>query len=257
MNSYLKASLQRPRTIGRRLLWRAGLDVVRHIPADFDEDEQAIVRAVQGSTMTGPLRVQSLVQAVRYVVDAGIPGALVECGVWRGGSMMAAALALKSKHRLDRDLYLFDTFEGMTRPGEQDRDALGTAAAETFQDRSTGEDTADWCAATMDEVTDNLGGTGYPSERVHLVKGRVEDTVPAEAPERIALLRLDTDWYDSTRHEMEHLFPRLVPGGVLILDDYGHWQGSRQAVDEYLAEAGVNILLQRIDYTGRIAVKAR
>lgn len=107
----------------------------------------------------------------------------------------------------------------------------------------------------MGEVSSNLARTDYPSERTHLVKGRVEDTVPSEAPERIAVLRLDTDWYESTRHEMEQLFPRLPPGGVLILDDYGHWQGSRRAVDEYLAAEGLHLLLQRIDYTGRIATK--
>jgi hypothetical protein len=90
---------------------------------------------------------------------------------------------------------------------------------------------------------------------VRLVKGKVEDTVPKNAPEKIALLRLDTDWYESTRHELVHLFPRLLPGGVLIIDDYGHWQGARKAVDEYIAGNQVKILLNRVDYTGRIGVK--
>jgi O-methyltransferase len=90
---------------------------------------------------------------------------------------------------------------------------------------------------------------------VRLVKGKVEDTVPKNAPEKIALLRLDTDWYESTRRELVHLFPRLVPGGVLIIDDYGHWQGARKAVDEYIAGNQVKILLNRVDYTGRIGVK--
>ena len=90
---------------------------------------------------------------------------------------------------------------------------------------------------------------------VRLVKGKVEDTVPKNAPEKIALLRLDTDWYESTRRGLVHLFPRLVPGGVLIIDDYGHWQGARKAVDEYIAGNQVKILLNRVDYTGRIGVK--
>jgi hypothetical protein len=97
--------------------------------------------------------------------------------------------------------------------------------------------------------------TGYPAERVHLVRGPVEETLPAAAPERLALLRLDTDWYASTRHELEHLYPRLVDGGVLIVDDYGHWQGARQAVDEYFAGTAPPPLLHRIDYTARIGVK--
>jgi hypothetical protein len=87
------------------------------------------------------------------------------------------------------------------------------------------------------------------------VSGPVETTLPAQAPDRLALLRLDTDWYASTRHELEQLYPRLVREGVLIVDDYGHWEGAREAVDEYFAANGPAPLLQRVDYTGRMAVK--
>jgi O-methyltransferase len=97
--------------------------------------------------------------------------------------------------------------------------------------------------------------TGYDAARLHFVKGKVEDTLPAEAPPQICLLRLDTDWYESTRHELRHLYPRLARGGVLIIDDYGHWQGARQATDEYLAEQRIPLLLNRIDYGARIALK--
>jgi len=104
-------------------------------------------------------------------------------------------------------------------------------------------------------VKEVLCGTGYPSERIHFVRGRVEDTIPASAPELIALLRLDTDWYDSTKHELIHMFPRLSKAGVIIIDDYGHWRGAREACDEYFAQNRIPILLNRIDYTGRIALK--
>jgi hypothetical protein len=97
--------------------------------------------------------------------------------------------------------------------------------------------------------------TGYDPGKIHLIKGKVEDTVPGAAPTKIALLRLDTDWYESTRHELEHLFPRLSPGGVIIIDDYGHWQGARRATDEFLAQHNIPLLLNRIDYTARIGVK--
>jgi hypothetical protein len=100
-----------------------------------------------------------------------------------------------------------------------------------------------------------MGSTAYPGSHIHYVKGRVEDTIPKHAPQAIALLRLDTDWYESTRHELEHLFPRLVRGGVLILDDYGHWKGAKEAVDEYFAKLGRSPLLQRLDYSGRLAIK--
>ncbi len=99
-----------------------------------------------------------------------------------------------------------------------------------------------------------LHATGYPPERIHLVRGPVEETLPAAAPDGLALLRLDTDWYESTRHELEHLYPRLATGGVLIVDDYGHWEGARKAADEHLA-AHPALLLSRSDYTGRMAVK--
>jgi hypothetical protein len=100
-----------------------------------------------------------------------------------------------------------------------------------------------------------MASTGIDAGRLHFVKGPVEETIPASVPERIALLRLDTDWYESTRHELIHLFPRLAAGGVLIVDDYGHWRGCRRATDEYFEQTGVHILLHRVDYTGVIGVK--
>ena len=100
-----------------------------------------------------------------------------------------------------------------------------------------------------------LTGAGYPESRLHFVRGAVEQTLPARAPEQVAILRLDTDWYESTRHELVHLFPRLTVGGVLIVDDYGHWEGARKAVDEYFGAEHAPLLLTRVDYTGRVAIK--
>ena len=99
-----------------------------------------------------------------------------------------------------------------------------------------------------------MAGTGYPSERVHYVKGRVEETIPARAPAEISILRLDTDWYESTKHELDHLYPRLSPGGVVLFDDYGYWEGAREAVDEFLDATGERLLLHRMA-SGRLAVK--
>jgi hypothetical protein len=109
--------------------------------------------------------------------------------------------------------------------------------------------------ASLDDVREAVLGVGYPEERIHFVEGPVEQTVPEHAPTEIALLRLDTDWYASTKHELIHLYPRLETGGVLIIDDYGYWQGARQATDEYIAENDVPLLLNRIDVGARIAVK--
>lgn len=169
--------------------------------------------------------------------------------------MMAVAETLLRAGDTSRDLYLFDTFEGMPPPTENDVDIAGVTA-ESLLNRSDKErDESVWCRATLDVVKEALGSTGYPGEKIHFIKGMVEQTIPHLVPDKIALLRLDTDWYESTKHEMEHLFPRLSKGGVLIIDDYGHWQGARKAVDEYLEKNDVKILLNRIDYTGRIAVK--
>ncbi len=223
------------------------------LPPDFDPATAAVVRTVAPFTMTSPERIAALREAVLHVCRHGIAGAIVECGVWRGGSMMAVALTLLELG-VHRDLFLCDTFAGMSPPADVDRDLTGrpAAAALAAEDRDTG---TTWAVGPLADVQANLRSTGYPPERIHYVVGKVEDTLPQAAPERIAILRLDTDWYESTRHELEHLYPRLAAGGVLIIDDYGHWAGARRAVDEFLARTPAAILLHRIDYTGRIGVK--
>jgi hypothetical protein len=207
-------------------------------------------------SMTSADRMFALYKAVQYIEQANVPGALVECGVWRGGSMMLAARTLLKLGVDARELYLFDTFDGLPKPdAEKDIDVWGNRAIDGWQPHAKDERSSNWARATLDEVQHNLAGTGYPSKRMHFVKGLVEETVPAQAPEQIAILRLDTDWYASTRHELEHLFPRLAPHGVLIIDDYGHLKGARKAVDEYIAQHKLPLMLMRIDYTGRVAVK--
>ena len=103
-------------------------------------------------------------------------------------------------------------------------------------------------------MKESVGSINYPAHKIHFIKGKVEDTIPEQSPEKIALLRLDTDWYESTKHELIHLFPRLAIGGVIIIDDYGHWQGARKAVDEYLAEHQIALMLHRVDVTARIGI---
>lgn len=222
-------------------------------PPDFDETSAAVYRAVQPYTMTSKERVFALRQSVEYIVRCRIPGDVVECGVWKGGSMMAAALSLK-EFGDTRRLHLFDTYEGMSEPSGVDQTFRGEAAS-TLMAKNERETSAIWAYGALDEVRKNVLSTGYDPSLVAFVQGKVEDTLPAHAPETIALLRLDTDWYESTKHELEHLYPRLSVGGVLIIDDYGHWQGSRKAVDEYVREKQLKVLLQRIDYTGRLCIK--
>ena len=243
--------------LARKLIRPLGVDLVRYheVPTDFSPQDAEILRRVSPYTLTTPERIWAAANAARYVVRANIPGDIMECGTWRGGSLMAMALGLLDEGARDRGIWGFDTFAGMTRPEEVDVDLTGMTAAEEFERTATGDDSSTWCAASEDDVRDNVLKTGYPADRVQLVAGKVEDTIPHEALGQIALLRLDTDWYQSTRHEMEHLWPRLSPGGVLIVDDYGHWQGSRKAVDEYFESNGITLLMTRTDYTGRMMVK--
>ena len=240
----------------------AGLEVARRGRelegwryADLSEEDKALVRAVRPYTMTSAEAVCALADAVRYVSAQKIEGDVVECGVWRGGSMAAAARTLAGLGSFERHLYLFDTFEGMTRPGARDINFAGERAEELYRKRNGRGEGSDWCRAAEDEVGRVLAVCGYDESKIHLVKGRVEETIPSEAPERIAILRLDTDWYESTLHELEHLFPRLARGGVLIVDDYGHWLGARRATDEFLARQKPGLYLQRVDYTVRCGVK--
>jgi O-methyltransferase len=100
-----------------------------------------------------------------------------------------------------------------------------------------------------------MESVGYPREKIHYVCGRVESTIPACIPDQIALLRLDTDWYESNFHELVHLYPKLAPGAPVIIDDYGYWQGARKAVDEFLSTINDKILLHRIDNNGRAFVR--
>ncbi|MEV6435739.1 TylF/MycF/NovP-related O-methyltransferase [Streptomyces anulatus] len=221
-------------------------------PADYDDEAKEIIRAVKPYSMTSPERLNAFILATRHIARHNIPGDIVECGVWRGGSMQACARTLLAAGETERDLYLFDTYEGMTPPTAEDLRRDGRPAQELLD--AQGKDRPIWAVASLEDVQAGFDTVPYPKERVHYVRGRVEDTVPGQAPEQISILRLDTDWYASTKHELEHLYSRLVSGGVLLIDDYGYWQGSRQAVDEFLDKTGEQLLLLRMD-EGRIAVK--
>jgi hypothetical protein len=223
---------------------------------DLEQDFFPLYERCRSYTMTSWERLYSLHMAVRYIVRGNVPGDFVECGVWRAGSMMMVALTLLTLGCTNRRLLLFDTFEGLPKPDEAlDVDIWGNRGIDGWRPHKKTDQSSDWAYASLEEVRANLESTGYSMNRVSFVKGMVEDTLPAQAPEAIALLRLDTDWYSSTRHELEHLYPRLSRNGVLILDDYGHFQGARKATDEYLKTLDKPPLLIRVDYAGRIAIK--
>jgi O-methyltransferase len=250
------------RRLPKSLLRAAGFELVRApsalnsaagIIADLSPKQQDIISLVSDFSLTGADRLAALLNAVEYVGANKIPGDVAECGVWRGGSMMAVALALIAQGDTNRHLYLYDTFEGMSAPTEQDKLVDGTLAAKLLDRDAKG--TGIWCYASLEDVQKNMFSTGYPKEKIHFIKGKVEETIPGTIPAHIGLLRLDTDWYESTKHELIHLFPLLDAKGVLILDDYGTWQGAKTAVDEFIREKQLNVFLHRIDASARILIR--
>ncbi|PZR25742.1 MAG: macrocin O-methyltransferase [Citrobacter freundii] len=226
-----------------------------NFPGDFNDDHKRIIKLVEPFTMTSRARLFSLIEAVKYISKHNIEGDIVECGVWKGGSMLAVSEVLTSLKDTNRDLYLYDTFEGMSEPTEYDKTAENAKASTLMKEDENKEANEVWAYATLDTVKKTMAISSYNPERIHYVKGKVEDTIPQTLPEKIALLRLDTDWYESTHHELVHLFPLLATGGILIIDDYGYWQGAKKAVDEYFQGKEPRIFLSRVDDTARIAVK--
>lgn len=223
---------------------------------DMEPEFRALYESCKTETLTSIERMHAFWTAVHYVEAAGITGDIVECGVWRGGSMTLAAKTLAAMGQTTRDLWLYDTFEGMTAPTAADIQTMsGRTAKDVLASAHKTETDPFWAIAQRNIVERNMAATGYPAQRLRFVQGLVEETIPAQAPESIAILRLDTDWYESTRHELIHMWPRLIGGGVLIVDDYGYWQGARRAVDEYFSTLAQPPFLARVDYTGRVAIK--
>ena len=211
-------------------------------------------------TMTSRSRQWALIQSVEWIANNNIEGDIVECGVWKGGNLILCGLMLKSLN-FNRLIWGYDTFTGMSEPTEHDYSVYNRKLASFSLIKSkwlkdqTAQGTNDWNYATKDEVANNFSNE-VGAGNLKLISGKVEDTllVKDNIPEKISILRLDTDWYESTKVELEVLFPRLEKAGVLIIDDYGHFAGSRKAVDEFFEQQGF-VWLHRVDYTCRLYIK--
>jgi hypothetical protein len=226
--------------------------------ADLEPHFLEIYKRCQDHTLTPFKAMYATYKAASYVAKAGIAGDFVECGVWKGGSSMIAALAFMEFRSLNRKLYLYDTYEGMPDIGSRDEN-FGESPFQFAMNLTTGlrGGHAGIFYASLEEVHRNMKSTGYPEENVLLVKGMVEDTIPSVVPEQISFLHLDSDLYQSTHHELTYLYPRLSTGGVLIIDDYDTWKGSRKATDEYFEEHNISILLTSVGSGGaRMGIKA-
>lgn len=200
---------------------------------DASRAEREVITTASAYTSTNPAAQWAFIQAIKHVERAGVQGDIVECGVWKGGNLIIAGL-MRKHLAFQRTIWGYDTFAGMTEPTDNDvKPGFAVDAKAKFKALNSGAVT-DWCFVPIEDVEtayrDSVGDID-----VKLIKGRVEDTLlePANLPAQISILRLDTDFYESTKLELEILYPRLRPGGVMIIDDYGVWAGSRKAVDEY------------------------
>jgi len=238
----------------KRLFNRHSIDI--ELAPEATTNDVDIYKRVKPFTMTSPDRVWALINTVNYIIRGGIVGDFVECGVWRGGSAMAMCFKLNSLNIQDRHLWMYDTFSGMTNPSENDVEiSTGNSAFKLMGKAIDKDEDNIICEASKEEVIFNMESTSYPMTNIHIIEGDVLKTLGKNSPDKISLLRLDTDWYESTCKELEVLFPKLVRGGVCIIDDYGHWKGSKKAVDEYLKDNCINVLLNKVDYTGRLFIK--
>jgi O-methyltransferase len=221
------------------------------------EAEKKIVDAInvcKSFSMTGELRMYVLSQAIEYIYKKKLEGDFVECGVWRGGNLMLMN-KLNDFYSLEKIIYGFDTFEGMTSPNNYDVDYKNISASSQMNSSLKSKDLKNvHCYSPIEEVINNI--KNYSNiNNVKLIKGRVEETLLNQnnLPKKISLLRLDTDFYDSTLIELKLLYPLLVQGGVLIIDDYGHWKGCKKAVDEYFKNT--YNFFHYIDHTARMIIK--
>ncbi|MDJ0661545.1 MAG: TylF/MycF/NovP-related O-methyltransferase [Crocosphaera sp.] len=241
-------------TIERTIIFSTKHQAIITDPVTPDIDKDPIFldlfEQVLPYTMTSKEALFAFYTAVNYVLDRNIPGDIVECGVWRGGSSLLAALIMKARNVSDRKLYLYDTFKGMTEPTEVDVDKRGNVGFEMMEKYS---DDIGWCYALLEEVKATFSVYNFNFD-IEFVQGDVLETLKITKPEAISILRLDTDWYESTEAELQHLYPQVSTGGVLIIDDYGAWAGARKATDEYFQQVPAP-MLKRIDKEVRLGIK--
>jgi hypothetical protein len=170
---------------------------------------------------------------------------------------MLMAKTLVNEGEKERKIWMYDTFDGMTEPTDDDCEIeTNVSGSDLLKNTPKNTDKFNmWAYAPLEMVKKNMKKTMFPEERMHFIEGKVENTLSKVKPKNIALLRLDTDWYESTKYELEQLYPLLSIGGVLIVDDYGHFSGAKKAVDEYFSKTNVKPLMNRIDYSGRLIIK--
>ena len=196
----------------------------------------------------------SLLQSLHYINNNNIKGDIVETGVFKGANLVLINNFLK-KFNIDKKIYAYDTYAGQPEPSNLDFDLKGTSMIDKFSDLKKKKIIPVYCS--LEAVKENVSKfSNTDLSKIIFVKGKVEDTLELEKniPSQISLLRLDTDFHDSIKKSLEILYPRLISGGVLIIDDYGHFKGAKLAVDNYFKNKQ-KIWMHRVDYTCRLVIK--
>ena len=214
----------------RRVNSKKMIQIVEATPYDLET-----ISISSKFSMQSQERIWSIIQSTKYIVDNDIKGSFVECGVYKGGTAIAIARTLASMGVKDRQIWLFDTYQGMTNPTDFDsHSGSQTLAADLLLATPIGDGENIWASASLKSVQEAVRSVEYPFSLFEFVVGDVLETLIRNIPSEIAYLRLDTDWYESTKFELQRLYPRVVDQGVITIDDYGHWNGAKKAVDEYL-----------------------
>lgn len=221
------------------------------------KDEIELLNTSSKYSMTSLPRRWALINAIKHVKNQNIEGDFVECGVWKGGNLIIYN-NLNEKHQLKKNIFGYDTFSGMSEPTIHDNNFLNINAKKEWENdnnNNTNVNNSFNCYSSLEEVKNNIRDNSSSLDNIILIMGKVEDTLTIKnnLPEKISILRLDTDWYESTKIELELLYPKLVKGGVLIIDDYGQWKGSRKAVDEYFQDN--HVVKHFIDFSCRMIFK--
>jgi hypothetical protein len=206
-----------------------------YFPVEINSYEKKIISTCLKFSMTNNIRMSALVGSFKHIFYNKIPGDFVECGVWRGGNLILLQ-KLQEKYSLNRKIFAYDTFEGLSNPGIHDYDNQNVHA--NFYLKIEKKDRLiknTHCFTPIEDVKKNYQLNTKKNKNLILIKGKVEETlkINKNLPKKISLLRLDTDFYSSTKIELEKLWSLLSKNGILIIDDYGFWKGSKKAVDDY------------------------
>jgi len=221
---------------------------------ELSDKQKNLINITNLISMTPQIRRYNLIQALEYVAHYKLEGDLVECGVWKGGNIVIYKKFIE-ENSIKKNIYAFDTFEGMADPDQDDYVIGNDMSAKSLLDKDKKKITNDWGLCSLENVKHNISQRTENLDNIFFIKGKVEETLLNEKnlPEKISILRLDTDFYKSTKIELEILYEKVSKGGVIIIDDYGHWAGSKKAVDEFFKEKFV--WMHYVDYACRLIIK--